>query len=86
MSPFTLDDMLAIVKPHNDKIVAEHKLDLAWQRIEALTNQRNRNDYEAGFRSAAEAALWIVEELGGQDPAKRARAELDAIAKAGRQP
>ncbi len=34
-TPFpTLDDMLAIVKPHNDKIVAEHRAEEA-ERINA---------------------------------------------------
>ena len=76
----TMDDMLAIVKPHNDKIVAEHKLDLAWQRINAkLESLRNRNDFDAGESSGLQAALWIIEELGGSDPAAKARAELGRL-------
>jgi hypothetical protein len=39
MPPFTLDDVVAIVKPHNDKIVAEHRLSQALNALEALTNQ-----------------------------------------------
>jgi hypothetical protein len=32
----SMDDVLAIVKPHNDKIVAEHKLAMAEREIEGL--------------------------------------------------
>lgn len=67
---FTMDDMMAIVKPHNDKIVAEHKLDLAWQRIGALSG-KNRNDFESGCNHAVEQALLILEELGAMDPVRR---------------
>jgi len=77
---FTLEDALRIVKPHNDKIVAEHKINLAWQRISAkLDDCKNRNDYDAGEKAGLESALWIIEELGGEDPKAKARRELDQL-------
>lgn len=76
----TLNDVVAIVKPHNDKIIAEHKLDLAWQRIQGkLDALRNRNDFDAGEKSGLEAAQWIIEELGGSDPVTKAREELERL-------
>jgi hypothetical protein len=72
----TLEDMVAIVKPHNDKLVAEHKLDLAWEKVKALIAARCVNDYEAGYKAAARDILRILEELGGSDPIKKAREEL----------
>jgi hypothetical protein len=65
----TLDEAVAIVKPHNDKIVAESKLDLAWERINALggSDQQN-NSYDQGWVDAIGKALEAIEKLGGSDP------------------
>lgn len=65
----TLDEAVAIVKPLNDKIVAESKLDLAWEKINALGGYAGEyDDFGKGINHAVEQALFIIEELGGSDP------------------
>jgi hypothetical protein len=49
-------------------------LDLAWERINALGGYAE-DDFDRGGNAAIDAALEIIESLGGSDPApKRHRA------------
>lgn len=54
----------------------EHKLDLAWERINAIGGHAGEyDDFGKGINHAVEQALMIIEELGGSDPLpKRAAA------------
>jgi hypothetical protein len=47
----------------------ENVLDNAWDRINALGGTSSaRDDWSAGYNSGVDAALLIIEELGGMDP------------------
>ena len=57
-----------------------HELNLAWERINALGGTAN-DDHSRGYVEAIDAALEIIEGLGGQDPA--ALKECDCCGKQG---
>lgn len=66
----TMDDMPQIVKPHNDKIVAEARLDEAYRAIRELlalidiskmeTSSLPTNEYEATYHDAICGALRVL--------------------------
>lgn len=49
------------------------KLDQAWIEINHQVSRSNGTEYGYGYERASEAALYIVEELGGMDPLKRSK-------------
>lgn len=54
----TMDDMLAIVKPHNDKIVAEHKLECALRenaRLRRLLHDIGSSTFDQSTRAKVDA-------------------------------
>lgn len=79
ISPFTLDGIVEIMKPHHDRVIAEHRatsaerrLDLAWERINALGGYVAPDDVAwIAVRNTITKALDIIEALGGRDPATR---------------
>ena len=47
-------------------------LDIAWERINAKGGSSSpRNDYDAGYGAGLDAALLIIEDIGGMDPLVR---------------
>lgn len=69
-----LEDILAITKPHNDKLIAEGTLDTAWAKINAIGGYAGEyDDFGKGINHAVDQALLILEELGAQDPLTRPR-------------
>ena len=50
-------------------------LDLAWEKINALGGTTTEyDDFGKGINHAVEQALFIIEELGGTDPAPKRHA------------
>jgi hypothetical protein len=51
-------------------------IDLAWEKVNALGGTHGEyDDFGRGINNAVEQALFIIEELGGSDPAARRHAQ-----------